>query len=227
MKKIILIIMLIGIIGAGWFLVSPLFINKTVDEELPITSSFSEEEAKAIVALGSEEEVITKEEGQILLNKNENPYQEIIDTGVVTEIIESKEIQNTSEPEPEPEPITNDKVMDDPMPESVTQESKTVIETLGNFVSKNNYSGSGQVKFIQDGDIQTLRFEDFSVTNGPDLFVTLNKGNSPKGEHIILQKLKGNKGNQNYDISNYDLDDYDSVSIYCRAFSREFATASL
>lgn len=225
MKKIIITIVFLGIIGAGWFLISPLFINKTVDEELPITSSFSEEEAKAIVILEPEEEITLPKDNSIQTQQPENLYQEIINSGVVAETIKPTGVENNSETEPVKEITSEEKIMDDPMPE--IEEPKTTITNLGNFVSKNNYNGSGQVKFIQDGDIQTLRFEDFSVTNGPDLFVTLNKGNSPKGEHIILQKLKGNKGNQNYDISDYNLDDYDSVSIYCRAFSREFATASL
>jgi len=241
MKKIIITIVFLGIIGAGWFLLSPLFINKTINEELPIISSYSADEAREITRLDSDDNESIADQATDLNQEVEItiiPPQEkpVLDTTYFHDI-ESKTVVNIDN---QPEQITiesntedetmseyeemKDVVMDEPM---VAMQSENSIETLGSFISKNNYSGSGQVKLIQNGDTKTLRFENFSVTNGPDLFVTLNKGNSPKGEHIILQKLKGNKGNQNYDISNIDLDDYASVSIYCRAFSREFATAQL
>jgi hypothetical protein len=110
----------------------------------------------------------------------------------------------------------------------VEMEPEMSIETRGSFTGADNaHKGSGELKVIKDNNKTFLRFENFSVTNGPDLFVTLNSGDSPKGEHIIVEGLKGNKGNQNYDISEYNLEDYKSVSIYCRAFSVEFATAQL
>jgi hypothetical protein len=123
--------------------------------------------------------------------------------------------------------IGQDVVIDEPMMETSENQEQSV-ELIGTFVDgERNYQGEGDVLLVTDGDSQFLRFENFSVTNGPDLFVTLNKGTDPKGEHVIVDALKGNQGNQNYDISQYDLSEYQSVSIYCRAFSREFATAQL
>ncbi len=209
MKKIIITIVLLGIIGAAWYLLSPLFINTTINEAPPITSSYSADQIREIVLAD------TQEDEPVLDNE---------EVDITTTIPTKKPILDTTyfrETEDMPQEEMEDVVMDEPMPE----ESETSVDILGSFESKNNYSGSGQVKIITDGNSKILRFENFSVTNGPDLFVTLNKGDDPKGEHIILQKLKGNKGNQNYDISNYDIDDFNSISIYCRAFSREFATA--
>jgi len=77
---------------------------------------------------------------------------------------------------------------------------------------------------------RVLRFEDFSVTNGPALSVYLVRsadGNVDSG-FLDLGKLKGNKGNQNYDLSeDIDLASYKSVIIWCVPFGVTFATASL
>jgi hypothetical protein len=182
MKKIVKIIIGLLVIGVAWYLLSPLFINKTVDESLPVEDTASV----------NEEPVTPAEEPEVIID----------------DII-----------------IGNDVVMDEPMME---MKPEMLIETRGSFVGADSrHQGEGVVKVIKDNGKTFLRFEDFSVTNGPDLFVTLNKGTSPKGEHIIIDALKGKQGNQNYDISEYTLDDYQSVSVYCRAFSVEFATAQL
>jgi hypothetical protein len=53
-------------------------------------------------------------------------------------------------------------------------------------------------------------------------------GSADLGEYIDLGSLKGNMGNQNYDIpSGTDLSQYNSVVIYCKPFHVVFATAPL
>jgi len=61
-----------------------------------------------------------------------------------------------------------------------------------------------------------LRFENFDVTNGPDLRVYITGVDVKKGIH--LDKLKTSKGNQNYHLENIELEIYDSVVIYCQPF---------
>ena len=71
-----------------------------------------------------------------------------------------------------------------------------------------------------------LRFEDFQVTNGPDLRVYLtNDGDVKTGLH--LEKLKGSKGNQNYSLENINFEQYDTVVIYCQPFGVHFGQATL
>ena len=85
------------------------------------------------------------------------------------------------------------------------------------------HKGAGVAAVIDD----TLRFEKFSVTNGPDLKVYLATDDTAN-DFIDLGFLKGNIGDQNYEIPpGTDLEKYDTVLIWCRAFSVLFATAEL
>lgn len=81
-----------------------------------------------------------------------------------------------------------------------------------------------------------LRFEDFSVTNGPDLRVLLAAAPDPQnrrelqdGGYVELAPLKGNIGSQNYAIPpNVDpAAQGGSVIIYCRPFQVIFSVAPL
>ena len=76
------------------------------------------------------------------------------------------------------------------------------------------------------GGKKYLRFEDFEVTNGPDLRVYLtNNGDVHGGLH--LEKLKGSIGDQNYSLENIDADKYDTVVVYCQPFGVHFGQAKL
>ncbi len=71
-----------------------------------------------------------------------------------------------------------------------------------------------------------MRFENFEVTNGPDLRVYLtSEGDVKNGLH--LEKLKGSMWNQNYLLENIDLQIYDTVVIYCQPFGVYFGEAQL
>jgi hypothetical protein len=80
------------------------------------------------------------------------------------------------------------------------------------------------------GNVLTLT--GFEVDNGPDLRVYLVAGlardESEVEDFEDLGALKGNKGDQQYDIPRgLDLDRYSTVVIWCRAFSVNFARAPL
>ncbi len=94
-------------------------------------------------------------------------------------------------------------------------------------------SGTATVYELEDGS-SVLRFEDFDVTNGPDLHVLLVPHADPasRGDitgYIDLGSLKGNIGNQNYPIPTdiEDVEAFGSVVIYCEPFHVLFASASL
>jgi hypothetical protein len=95
-------------------------------------------------------------------------------------------------------------------------------------------SGAATIYQLADGK-RVLRLTNFSVENGPDLHVRLIKADDAKDtasvaktDHVELGKLKGNKGDQNYDVpESVDLGKYMVVSIWCNRFSVNFAAAPL
>jgi Electron transfer DM13 len=79
---------------------------------------------------------------------------------------------------------------------------------------------------------RVLTLTGFEVDNGPDLRVYLVAGpardESEVDDFEDLGALKGNRGNQQYELPRgLDLDRYTTVVVWCRAFSVNFARAPL
>jgi len=98
------------------------------------------------------------------------------------------------------------------------------------------HQGSGNAEVFQGTDGKRIvRFTDFEVTNGPDLKVWLvanpnvtEASDVTGSEYVALGPLKGNIGDQNYDIpADLDLEKFTSVVIWCEQFGVLFASASL
>jgi len=108
----------------------------------------------------------------------------------------------------------------------------------GEFIThEHETTGSAQIVRLADGRRQ-LVLRDFATSNGPDLRVWLT--DQPviegvagwrvfdDGEWVELDRLKGNRGDQVYDIpESVDLVDLRSVSIWCKRFSVSFGAAEL
>jgi hypothetical protein len=97
---------------------------------------------------------------------------------------------------------------------------------LGAFQGLKGHQATGKAEVITVGDVSFLRFEDFEVTNGPDLHVYMTK-NGDVDSGIDLGKLKGNKGSQNYELNGINTNVYNTVVIYCQPFHVYFASATL
>ena len=101
----------------------------------------------------------------------------------------------------------------------------------GPFEVADEGSASGTATLIRkpSGD-RVLTLTDFEVANGPDLRVYLVPGDGKDtGDKIDLGGLKGNIGNQQYDVPG-DAETpakYRTVVIWCRSFSVAFARATL
>lgn len=96
----------------------------------------------------------------------------------------------------------------------------------GTFVGLAGHRAQGTARVVDIDGIWYVRFEDdFTVTNGPDLFVYLGRD----GAHdpsARLGALKGNEGSQNYMVpAHYNLSAHDAVWVWCRAFSVPFGKA--
>lgn len=124
-----------------------------------------------------------------------------------------------------------DRAADDAMP----TEPRVLAE--GVFVDADAvHKGSGKAALYElPNNRHVVRFEDFRTTNGPALVVYLAKHPSPTsaddvtdGGFINLGKLKGNVGNQNYEIpEGTDVREYRSVVIWCELFGVLFSPAAL
>lgn len=94
--------------------------------------------------------------------------------------------------------------------------------------------GDVTVQDVGNGQ-RILRLSGFATSNGPDVRVYLvaapdaaDNETVTKAGFIELGALKGNEGDQNYEIpSDVDLGKYRAVTIWCRRFGVNFATAPL
>lgn len=94
--------------------------------------------------------------------------------------------------------------------------------------------GAATVFQLADGK-KTLRLTDFATSNGPDVHIYLVAADDAKDNDTVTKagfidvgSLKGNIGDQNYDLpANADLTKYRAVTIWCKRFSVNFGTAPL
>ena len=98
------------------------------------------------------------------------------------------------------------------------------------------HPGTGTVLVYRQPDgSHVIRLEDLEVSNGPDLLVILSqaplvndRAAYSAAEYLSLGDLKGNKGNQNYEVpAEINLGDYQTVAIWCRRFNYTFNAADL
>ena len=94
--------------------------------------------------------------------------------------------------------------------------------------------GTATIYGLADGK-RVLRLTGFETSNGPDVQVYLVAAADAKDNETVtkagfvpLGGLKGNLGDQNYDVpADVDLDRYRAVTIWCRRFGVNFGTAPL
>ena len=94
--------------------------------------------------------------------------------------------------------------------------------------------GNAAVLSLPDGR-RILRLTNFSTSNGPDVRVYLVAASDVTDDETVKQAgfvelgpMKGNKGDQNYDVpADLDLDTFRTVTIWCKRFSVNFGSAPL
>ena len=133
-----------------------------------------------------------------------------------------------------PERLFVNAKVNETMPAGLTNVSETVLAS-GSFHSVAQDSrGTASVYQLADGK-RILRFTNFQTSNGPDVHVYLVAADDASDSETVkkagfleLGSLKGNIGDQNYDIpANVDLSRYHAVTIWCKRFSVNFGTAPL
>lgn len=132
--------------------------------------------------------------------------------------------------------ITSAEVVNPPAT-AIAADTQPLSISAGQFRDGDSFhkgSGDAALYQLEDGSF-ILRFENFNVTNGPDLHVYLAKNADPvttddvnNSGYLDLGSLKGNQGAQNYMIpAGTDISQYKSVVIYCQPFHVVFSVAPL
>ncbi|GAA4924574.1 electron transfer DM13 [Stackebrandtia albiflava] len=119
---------------------------------------------------------------------------------------------------------------------SARPDPEPVLLAAGEFVSQ-EHPTAGRAELVRqpDGSV-VLAIAGLETSNGPDLRVWLtDQAVDPDewfvfddGYHVELAPLKGNLGDQVYEVpADVDLDKVDSVSIWCARFAVSFGAAAL
>ncbi len=140
-----------------------------------------------------------------------------------------------------------DTEVDDEIPVAVTPSTSQVgqpppaapvVLSEGRLIS-HEHSTSGTVSIIEKPDgTRVLAIENLDTTTGPDVHVWLSQAEVVDGFSgwraaadpplVDLGTIKGNKGNQVYEIpADVDLDAYPAVFLWCVKFSVSFGAAEL
>ena len=204
MAKGIIIGIIVAAIAIGGYLASPLFYDTEINEPLP-------------VGLNKLQEGLTLEKFENMSDAEQGKLVSMMPTQLREKIMDSASeiIINVSE--------DMSKIMAKAAIQ-IQKEPKTIKS--GEFVGLAGHHAEGVAKVIQVGELTYLRFENFEVTNGPDLRVYITQNGDIK-DGIHLEKLKGNRGSQNYSLEEIDVEGYDTVVIYCKPFGVYFAQAQL
>jgi hypothetical protein len=120
---------------------------------------------------------------------------------------------------------------------NMKHDNKAKTLATGSFHGKVHQT-SGRATIYQEADGKlVLRLTNFKTSNGPDVHVILvaakdaeDDANFLKSDtaRVELGKLKGNEGDQNYEIpAGTDLAKFQTVSIYCERFDANFGAAPL
>ncbi|MDE2855570.1 MAG: DM13 domain-containing protein [Chloroflexota bacterium] len=207
-RKLIIIAVIVAIVALALAVTRPwlYFVNREVNEAFP---------------------GLTDAQREAVANMPEEEKQALIDMVMQTR----KMMEDTAIAQ-----IGGDRVVpeaEQAMPPDMPAEPAALL--MGSFIEIDpihSAEGSATIYQLPDGS-RVLRFEDFRSKNGPDLHVYLST-EAPTStfaglgaNELHLGPLKGNVGNQNYDVpADIDLSQYRSVVIYCVPFRVVFSTAA-
>jgi hypothetical protein len=200
------IVLVVPFVIVNWWLISPYFSDDVVEEEF--ATSISQQ-------LGSTDEAATAPATEVEGASDSDAAPLATEAPPATDAGSAPEEPSATEDEPLPAPDT------------------PVLLGAGQFVGLAGHSGTGDAGILQnpDGSL-VIRFENFDIENGPDLEVYLVPGadqtSLPEGS-IHLGELKGNIGDQNYELpSGTELaPGAYTVLVWCEAFSVEFVGATI
>lgn len=108
-------------------------------------------------------------------------------------------------------------------------EQGAVELAMGTFSGEDGHAGSGTATVVeQPSGERLLTFTQFDVDPGPAVEVYLSASPGDVSDRVELGSLKGNVGDQQYEIpADADLRRYSSVVLWCTPFTVRIAVAEL
>ena len=199
------VVLVVPFVIVNWWLISPYFVDDTADDGF--STSISQQLGDAAETPAT---TVPTENGESAIESAPRT------TGVPL---------TDPEATPEEPPATEE--------ETAPAPGGPVLLGAGQFVGLAGHEGTGDAGIFQnpDGSL-VLRFENFDIENGPDLEVYVVPGadqTSLAEGSIHLGELKGNVGDQNYDLppgTELEPGAY-TVLVWCEAFSVEFVGATI
>jgi hypothetical protein len=238
-RRIWLVAAAVVVLAAGlpvaWYLGSPLFIDKRVDEAFPVALAATGTPVPAAQATGLPTATPTA------TPPAPTPSPTALPAEGASAGPASAGAQAVSATTPTPAPIATPTPLPPPAatatPAPEPAPAGPVMLGSGQFTvvdAVHKGSGAATIYLLPDGR-RILRLEGFAVTNGPDLFVYLSGHPEPRSSGQLhetadfeVARLKGNIGDQNYELPpDLDLEQFRSVVIYCKRFTTVFSTATL
>jgi len=218
-----LVILLVVSIPLGDYFLSPLWERHTVCEASPIAGAGSGSESCDDVVLAS-----TNSPTATASQTTSSATPTVAVTDAPTNAPTETEDPATQAPD---EPTATATEATPAATDAPASGFEAHVVRQGEFEGADDFHfGNGSALLIEsEPGVYVLRLEDFSVRNGPDLFVYLSPDpNGYTDAAIDLGDLKGTDGAFNYDIPpGTDVSKYQSAIIWCKAFSVLFATATL
>jgi hypothetical protein len=250
-RKLIVGLLGVGLVLFGFWTLSPLFYNRHVDEAFPVAAPASHAVmATAAPAMAAQAAPTAMMADQAAMASDAAMANQAAPTAMMSD---QAAMANQAAPtamaadaamagQAVPTAMAADTAMANQAAPTAVMADKAepavpLALTAGMFISGSTpgHHVNGKATIYRlEGDQPLLRLEDFSATNGPDLFVVLSSSANPdqdgvkKSTYLQLEALKGNIGNQNYKLpGDVDLNQYKSVVIWCRTFNVVFGYAPL
>jgi hypothetical protein len=254
--RLALIALVVAFLPVAWYLGSPLFINRTVNESFPISApaamdtNMAQSDASMPVATAdagmamAESQPASMAATSVPAAMDANMAQSDASMPAATAdagMAMAESMAATSVPTAMSENMAEGDAMAQDQPAATAGASMPAVDTpvmlssgqVGSIDVIHKGQGQATIYKLPDGK-RVLRFEQFQVTNGPDLYVYLSGHPAPREDAQVRQDgfevavLKGNIGDQNYELpDDLNLSKIKSLVIYCRRFSEVFSTAEL
>lgn len=240
-KIIVVVIALgLGIFVIAYFEPHKLFIDEVVDEDFPAPVAIA---TTTTTSEGVPDTAAPTTTVPPTTAAPDDPVTITLDTTEPTIEHRERGVSAPTEEEQEDPPVTTPSTTTTTVgtttttvpPTTTTVPEGPVLLSRSEWISL-GHPGTGTVLVYRQPDgSHVVRFEDLEVSNGPDLLVILSasplvndRAAYSEVEYLSLGDLKGNRGNQNYEVSaDVNLDDYLTVAIWCRRFNYTFNAADI